>query len=397
MQPKLRILSFHHIQNNGAFLFAFSLAQLLQREFNDFDVKISDYKSRRLKTYDYLKRFKMLQKVPFFYIKRALMWGVETERYLDLDQDIPYFANERTLQKYFSKKYDALVVGMDVWCILNGTERPKFPNIYWLPEKMPISKIAYGVSAYNSDVRLIQHSATQISNYLNDFDIIGVRDHFTYQLVQRYRSRRDGLVEKIPDPTFMYEFRNTAVAIKLKSLGVDLERPILGMLLFGANVLGDRILAHYKSKGYQVLAMSMYNAKADFNLGHILTPFEWAEAFRYFSFCIGDRFHGTVFCLLNQTPFISIEKDVHLPKNQSKIFDLLVDFGLETCYQNPADKDFNIDFLLSRASEIEKSWESSFKPRIQAKIIVHRQAHFDFINKMKKELHKVGFENRSDG
>ena len=386
MQSKLRILTFHHIQNNGAFLFAFSLTQLLQREFNNFDVKISDYKSRRLVIYDYLKRFKVFQKLPFFYMKRALMWGAEIERYLDLDQDIPFFANEKTLQEYFAKKYDVLVIGMDVWCIVNGIERPKFPNIYWLPEKMPIPKIAYGVSAYNSDLHLIQHSATQISNYLNDFDIIGVRDQFTYQLIQKYRSRQDGLVEKIPDPTFMYEFRNTAVAVKLQSLGVDLDRPILGMLLFGADVLADRILSHYKSKGYQVLAMSMYNSKADFNLGHILTPFEWAEAFRYFSFCIGDRFHGTVFCLLNQTPFISIEKDTHLPKNQSKIFDLLVDFRLETCYQNPADEDFEINSFLAHADEIEATWEYTFKLGIAPKIDAKKEEHAQFIHKMKTEL-----------
>ncbi|MDH5561925.1 MAG: polysaccharide pyruvyl transferase family protein [Deltaproteobacteria bacterium] len=391
----MRILSFHHIPNNGAFLFAYSLLELFQQEFNEFDVKILDYKSNRLATYEYLKRFKFFQNPPLFYMMRARMWRKQIETYFELDSDIPHFVGEKKLQESFFNKYDALVVGMDTWCITNGTERPKFPNIYWLPENIPVPKLAYGVSAYNSDLNLIEHSAKQVSAYLDGFDIIGVRDHFTYQLVQKYRSRRDGLVEIIPDPTFMYDFRNTNVVAKLKSLGVDLNRPILGVLLFGNNALTNRVLTHYKSKGYQILAMSMYNAKADFNLGHILTPFEWAEAFRYFSFCIGDRFHGTIFCLLNQTPFVSIEKDIHLPKSQSKTLDLLVGFGLETCYQNPADKDFNVDFLLSHANQIEKSWESSFKPGIQAKIIAQRQAHFEFIYKMKKELHKLGFENIS--
>ncbi len=60
------------------------------------------------------------------------------------------------MQHYFENHYNMLVVGMDIWCLINGTERPKFPNIYWLPEKMAIPKIAYGVSSYNSNPILIK-------------------------------------------------------------------------------------------------------------------------------------------------------------------------------------------------------------------------------------------------
>ncbi|MCP4140509.1 MAG: polysaccharide pyruvyl transferase family protein [Chloroflexi bacterium] len=386
MQPKMRILSFHHIPNNGAFLFAYSLLELLQQEFGEFDVKILDYKSNRLAIYEYLKRFKFFQKIPLFYMRRARIWKEHLKIHLNMDSNFPHFTGEKALQKYFSNQYAALVVGMDTWCIINGTERPKFPNIYWLPEKISIPKIAYGVSAYHSDINLIQNSTKKIESYLNSFDIIGARDRYTYELVQKYRSRDDGLVEMIPDPTFTYEIKTSGVLSKLQALGIDMDRPTLGLLFFGDNFLSNEILSHYKAKGYQILAMSMYNAVADYNLGHILSPFEWAEAFRYLSFCISDRFHGTIFCLLNQIPFICLEKERHLPKKQSKIYDLLTTFGLETCYQNPADEGFEIVSFLAHADEIEATWEKNFKSGILPRIDDLKDEHAQFARKMKVEL-----------
>ena len=385
-RSEMRILSFHHIPNNGAFLFVISLLKLLQREFSDLDIKIVDYKSNRLAIHHYLKRWRILQGIPQFYMQRARMWDEQIKMYLDLDRSFPHYAGEKAMQRFFASRYDVLVVGMDVWCVINGTERPEFPNIYWLPEKTGIPKIAYGVSAYGSDLNLIRRSAGQIREYLNSFEVIGARDRFTYELVREHRSRSDGLVERVPDPTFTYEFRDTGVASKLKSLGVDPDRPALGLLFFGDNSLSTKIASHYKAKGYQILAMSMYNAAADINLGHVLTPFEWAESFRHLSFCISDRFHGTILCLLNHIPFASLEKERHLPRAQSKLYDLLMGFGLEACYQNPAAEDFDPARFLAHADEIEAAWEHDFRSGVQPKIDALKEEHADFLRKMKSEL-----------
>lgn len=251
---------------------------------------------------------------------------------------------------------------MDVWCIIQGTQRPAFPNIYWLPEKTSLLKIAYGVSGYHSDPQLISQAANQIGENLDEFEVIGARDHFTLNMVEKYRQRKSGLIDLIPDPTFTYKLKDTGVAGKLASLGVDLNRPMLGLLFYGDDQLSNEIQAHYHAKGYQILALGMYNPTADFNLGHLLTPFEWADAFRLLNFCISDRFHGTVFCLKNNTPVICLEKERHLPRHQSKILDLLNRFDLQHCYHNPADEDFDNARFLSLADEIENAWRTSLLP-----------------------------------
>jgi hypothetical protein len=383
LASKIRILTYHHIQNNGAFLFAYALIKLLEEEFPGSEVRIIDYKTTRLALYEYLKRFKILPGIPFFYFRRSLLWDRLLEEAFELDADLPRFSTQTGLQGYFSDHYDALVVGMDVWCVINGTERPPFPNIYWLPEKMDIPKIAYGVSAYNSDPALIRSYSHQIAGYLDGFDVIGARDRFTYDMVLEQRTHTGGLVERIPDPTFLYEFGETGAASKMASLGVDFNRPLVGILLYGDDERSKNICAHYRAMGCQILAMSMYNRFADINLGHLMTPFEWAESFRFLSFCITDRFHGTLFCLKSGIPFISLEKERHLPTTQSKIYDLLVDFNLTQCYMNPGDDRFSISRMLQHADALHRTWEQTFKPGIAPAIQAMKTRQREFVDKMK--------------
>jgi polysaccharide pyruvyl transferase WcaK-like protein len=196
-------------------------------------------------------------------------------------------------------------------------------------------------------------------------------------------------VEMVPDPTFMYDIKPVGVQHKLSQIGIDFNRPILGILLFGHDILSQAIKSHYKSKGYQIVALSMYNPCADFNLGHVLDPFEWAETFRLLTFCITDRFHGAIFCLKNRTPFICLEKDTHLPKSQSKTYDLLSNFNLTRCHVNPLEEKFNSSNFLQHASEIEANWTKSLESVISSKIDAAKYRHQDFLRKIKREISGV--------
>lgn len=386
MPARYRILSFHHITNYGAFLFAYSLLRLLQADLTPADVKIIDYRSPRLAIYESLKRFKIFQSIPLFYNRRSRLWQEMTRRYLDLDTNFPRFASQKELQRYWGEYYNGLVVGMDVWCLTHGTERPLFPNIYWLPEKIGIPKVAYGVSGYNSNRSLIDRHRNEITSYLNDFDIIGARDRFTLEMVLKHRTRTTGLVAQVPDPAFLYKIKPTGIREKLVQVGIDFNRPILGLLLFGNARFSEVIQQYYHTRGYQIIGLSMYNPKVDLNLGHILTPFEWAEIFRLCTFCITDRFHGTIFCLKNRIPFISLEKDNHLPPSQSKILDLLSSFDLTCCYQKPQEDGFYFSDFFAIAQEIECSWEQTFKPGILPKIGTIQEQHWAFMKEMRREL-----------
>ena len=385
MSFKLRILTFHHIPNNGAFLFAYALRNEFSTQFPGCDVKIIDYKTPRMAGYERLQCFKLLPNERFFYYKRYRLWNNLVEHGLGLDKSHPRLASAKKVQQYYSHNSDAVVVGMDVWCIINSISRPRFPNIYWLPEKIKIPKLAYGVSAYNSDKSLIIARGKEIAAYLNDFDVIGSRDRFTHELVLQHRTQLGGLVERVPDPTLFCDFPKTGISELAASLGVDINRPLLGLLLFGNDQLSESICSYFRAKGYQVVALSMYNPFADINLGHILNPFQWSEFFGLLSFCITDRFHGTIFCIKNGIPFISLENE-RVPRDQSKLYDLLSDFNLTECYKNLYEKENTISQILPCISEIQNAWEISLRPSIKPRLLSMQVRSSQFIEKTKALL-----------
>jgi hypothetical protein len=382
MSFKLRIFTLHHIPNNGAFLYAHALVSQLLTNFPSYDVKIVNYKTNRMALYEYLQLFKLFPKEPFFYYKRYRLWQKLLKNNIQLDNNFPRFSNEGQVQRYYSSNSNALLVGMDVWCIVNSISRPSFPNIYWIPEKIQIPKLAYGISAYNSDRSLINKHGKEITSYLNDFEVLGLRDRFTHELVLKYRTRTGGLVDRVPDPALLCDFPKTDISERAVSLGVDLNRPLLGLLLFGNSQLSESICSHFRAKGYQILALSMYNPHADINLGHILNPFQWAEFFGLLSFCITDRFHGTVFCIKNEIPFMSLENE-RIPRDQSKLYDLLTDFNLTSCYTHLYEDENSPSQIISRVDEIEGNWKKSLKPLVKPMLIRMHEHHRDFIDKMR--------------
>lgn len=360
---RLRILTFHHIPNNGSFIFSHALVDQLKSKLPGCDVKIIDYKTTRLAMYDYLKRFKLFPKEPLFYYKRYQLWNTLLENRFDLDKSFPRFSTGKQMLRYYASNSDALLVGMDVWCITKGTSRPLFPNIYWLPGKMKIPKLAYGISAYQSDRSLITAHDKEITTYLNEFEVIGARDRFTHELVLQHRTRTSGLVDRIPDPALLFEIPKTGIVEIVESMGVDLKRPLLGLLLFKNNLLSREICSHFRARGFQIVALSMYNPFADINLGYALDPFRWAEFFGLLSFCVTDRFHGTVFCIKHGIPFISLDNE-KITKDQSKIYDLLTDFNLTECYSHLYEDGNSPSQLLVRIGEIERDWEKGLKKSI---------------------------------
>lgn len=383
----IRILTYHHVTNNGAVLQAYSLCQVLNREFDGNNVQILNYIPKALRQGEFLKIFKPCRKAPFFYSQRYFMYNKFIKANLQLDHKLPKNKSlERLIAFINSQNYDALIVGSDnIWRISQTRFSLGFPNIYWLSDSITTKKIAYAASAYKSDPLLINKYKGAIQRHLNSFDIIGVRDKFTLDLVKSCEINTAIPLQTVPDPTFLYEIRRTNVEQLLSDLGIDLRRPILGILIYGKAALSERIRDYFKSKGYQILALSMYNPYADFNLGHILNPFEWAEAFKHLTFCITDRFHGTIFCLKNKTPFVSIEPSPLNSISQSKIYSLLNDFGILDCYANVDEDDFNPNDFLDKCTELSNSW-GRYEELIDKGLETMKNKSWDYIKKVKKVI-----------
>jgi polysaccharide pyruvyl transferase WcaK-like protein len=355
----VRILTYHSVTNNGAVLQAYSLSTALARVLSDYDVKIIDYLPPALRRNEFLKIFKPLPRCPHFYLARFFLYRRFVRAHLRLDRAVPSTRDlDRMIDDLNARQYGALVVGSDnIWRISKAPMSPRFPNIYWSPERVQAKKLAYAASAYGSDPVLIDRYREILQHCLNDFDFIGVRDTFTLELVNSTGVDPGIPVWEVPDPTFLYDLRETAAAEKLTSRGIDLQRPILGVLIFGRAELSARIREHYKAQGYQIVALSMYNPYADLNLGHILDPFEWADVFRYLTFCITDRFHGAIFCLKNATPFISMEPRRLDSLQKSKIYSVLSDIDVREAYADVDNQNLQIDSFLTQCAQLQETWD----------------------------------------
>ena len=385
MNKNIRILTYHHITNFGAALFSLALQQLVSSDFNTFEVKILDYRSKRLSRYENLKLFKLHSKAPLFYLERRNKFNEFVLDALILDQNFKTYS-ETDLAAYLHKEnFEIIITAMDVWNITNIPSLPNFPNIYWLPVDLPNPTVAFSVSAYRSKKTVLENVSQEITRQLSKFSLIGVRDNFTYELVEKYLGNQDIPLLKIPDPTMLYKIKPSGVKQKLKKLGIDFTRPILGLSIYGQNQLVKDMVTYYKMKGYQVIALGMYHRHASINLGHKLSPHEWAESFKYLSFCITDRYHGTIFCLKNNVPFVCLEPSPLEFPTQSKLLDLLNEFKLPFCYFYPHNSDFDHQGLLSTMLELETTWDKQYSMSVTDKL--HEQQKK--LTKFLKSMHEI--------
>lgn len=388
-QKTIRIITNVHIPNNGGVLFVDSLTRALAEKFPDNDIKVIDYIPLNMQFNIFKKFVKPFRKAPLYYLQRYVLFEKFTNAHLALERSLPLNKSYRSLVGHLEKQnYDAIIVAMDIWNVNDDLSYlAKFPNIYWLSETIASKKIAYAISGYRSDPRHVDQHSDQIRAKLNGFDLIGVRDDLTEELVKDRSIDPAILVERVPDLTFLYQPQPTQVLKRLTDYGINISQPILGLMVYRKDELSKRIREVYKAKGYQIIALSHYNPFADVNLGHRLTPFEWAEVIKHLTFCITDRFHGSIFCLLGDTPFVAIEPYplVASIKN-SKIFTLLSEFEMSECRLDVLTQPVDYDQFFRQLEAITNDWEEKYSSKIKKKVAEMQARNKAFLDQIETVL-----------
>lgn len=130
---------------------------------------------------------------------------------------------------------------------------------------------------------------TLVSKALNDFDFIGVRDVATENFVKYALPSKE--VHHTCDPTIFLDMDKIPVDMlklrqKLEKVGIDLSKPIIGMM--GSHQTAQIIRKIYGDK-YQIVAVYEPCDLADFSLCY-LSPYEWARVFSFFSLTFSTFF-----------------------------------------------------------------------------------------------------------
>lgn len=311
MKRQIGVLTYHHVINPGAILQSYALSQILQKAFKEDEVSVIDYRPLIIEWRDLHYAFSDIKRLKVFRERFQRYWRLKKffKKELCLSQKTLISNKYEKALAFLHEKYDLIVVGSDeIWKIENSRFGRPFPNVYWLDKSLTCKKVSYAASANTlAYEELDMDHKANICDKLSNFDLIGVRDDHTFNMVRYFQPHSVKHLVKVPDPTFMLELKESQITRQyLEMLGVDFTKPLLGITFF-CKPMNYPLLSTYRARGYQILALSAYNPEADVNLEGKLDPFQWAQTFRYLNLCFTNLFHGTIFCLKNHVPFLSVD------------------------------------------------------------------------------------------
>ncbi|MDD5504128.1 MAG: polysaccharide pyruvyl transferase family protein [Candidatus Omnitrophica bacterium] len=337
MKKKIGILTYHHVINEGAVLQAYSLAQNLKRLLPDDTVEVIDYRPFSVELYYLLTSFIARD---FSYVFDKIRRYILIKRFI---KTMLPLTNTKLISNNYSKaikfirshRYDCIIVGSDeIWKIGKFAPYRPFPNAYWLNKDLSCCKIAYAASANRTAYKKLTPEQIQfIRESLGVFTAITVRDEHTIKMLAKFGLTNQKNISIAPDPTFMLDIPDMDLKQKLSRLGIACDKPLVGIVVTKKDI-SDLLVKYFKERGFLTLAISCSIKKADFNLSGKLDIFEWANIFKYMSFCVTERFHPAIFSMRFGTPFLAIDYEKHYNDYGSKIGYLLSSMSLNDHYHN---------------------------------------------------------------
>lgn len=233
-------------------------------------------------------------------------------------------SNKKLRAHFEREQYDAVIVGSD------QTWRPRYsPNIYnfFLDflSGSDITRLAYASSFGVDDWEFSAEQTSRCASLAKQFDAISVREKSGVALCERYFG-----IEAchVLDPTLLLEKESYEALYKDKDIST--RRGIYTYIL-------DQ--DHWKEKvvatATQVLDKPLYSNQPRRNMSSLsssdLSDYTmpslegWIKGFADADFVITDSFHGTVFSIIFNKPFISL---INPERGASRFYSIADDLGL---------------------------------------------------------------------
>ena len=335
---KIGILTLHSGYNEGAILQAFCLAFNLQNNVTG-KVEIVDHRyPSKERAYGPVRddKTKTLNDFVNYALplskKRFLSDDCKaTFEFIKENYNVVVTGSDELWKLKYTKRYFGIISEQnDLWC-------PAFPNVYWPDETIEIPKIAYAASIGGSDWRAIpKKHIVRMKRILSDYSLLGIRDQRTMSFLEWLEPNIADKAEWVPDPTFAADILSLvdkrALKQKLQQYGVDFSRPRICVVLRDTPDT-NKVINNIKQHGYQIVGITLSNKAADvalFDKG--FTPLEWFGVFGLMDFCILQRMHACISCILQGTPFIAVDFYSNPMDDDSKLKDLMQSFGLLDYY-----------------------------------------------------------------
>lgn len=238
-----------------------------------------------------------------------------------------YMTNEIRTSKnlyFYVRKYglDAVIVGSDqVW---RETYVPDISDYFlgFIPKKYEMKRIAYAASFGTDKCVYSSKTLKRCKDLAARFDAISVRENSGCQIFHTTFSMN---VPVVVDPTLLLtteDYESLISQEKKSGNGVTLVHYILDANDSKRKIVSD-IVTSYSLKS---VSLSISPRKADGRLGKLDSVATWLSDFLNAKFIVTDSFHGCVFSILFNKPFIAI---ANKNRGLSRFTTLLGSFNLQ--------------------------------------------------------------------
>lgn len=275
--------------------------------------------------------------------KRYKVFKEFSDKYIN---ETDYFITEKSIPKKDLLEYSYFIAGSDqVWnpYIRNGNS---FDFLTFAPKHKRVSYAAsFGVSEIPEKFKNIY------SDWLNEIEHISVREQAGADIVKKLTNKN---VPTLVDPTMLLSKKEW-----LKISKQALNRPSKPYIL-------TYMLGKQDNKKIKGIAKKMN--LAIINLGdisekdtYITGPSEFIDYINNASAFFTDSFHGVIFSIILETPFVVYERESSIPTMYSRISTLLDRFEMRDREAKAFDSDiFSMDF--SRTKEVlNQEYQKSIK------------------------------------
>lgn len=373
---KIGILTYFISENPGTFLQAYSVLKLIQKAFPNDYVEIVNYHLYR-KIWTPNRRVISVGQWMRDY-KRHKKYRASRKKHLTLSQNRMVGVDRESALDFIARQnYDLLVVGSDTILELqhyNGGVGP-----FWLSPEIKAKKIMLSASCRSETYeKLTASQKSIIKESLAGFSLLGVRDFASKALIGSFLGDDDRVI-CLPDPTVTYDI-DLSFSIKyLNSRKVDLGKPMIGLHLPSYFSWAPELSDMCRKKGYATVSLGPAKY-ADYVLTDV-SPFEWSGLFRFFDMVVTSRFHDSMFCIKNGTPFVNVppSRDYITNDSDSKYHHLMNSYSLSENIITYFDQT-NAEEVFNKMLNASKSFDEQ---EVEMRLNDDRMKLSNFLDKVK--------------
>lgn len=348
-KTKIGILTFFDTKNFGAALQAFALQQNISRmgaesEFlNYVRWRPDSLPKKNNKIASIFKSNPQLLWNMLFHIKRTLLVKKKTKpnsigfekfrnQYLRCSRE-KYYVNEDFLSA--NHLYNGFIAGSDmVWTPIKQNFYP-----YFLRFADKGKRFSYAPSLTGCD-RYSQHDNELIKTYLQDIDFLSCREQEGVEYVKKVTGRDAVLTI---DPTLLFNKKDWQCELDLNSTKPNKKY----ILCYTFGGLPKKIkkevyrIAKERNMVVRYVPMNHEESYSELKNGSFgpYGPREFVELFLNASFVVTNTYHGFLFSLISENPFVVLhrERGSAWRANETRISNLMELIGVANRYINPDD------------------------------------------------------------